>query len=105
MRPLNYDIRSYYRKHQVGETEDDGIVNPVYDTDGPYDIAFRAGSQSRILTEQGYSDAMTVYYCIADGVDCFRSGDILTDGTDDLFVITDVKTFPSEQTFYVRGIQ
>ena len=105
MQPLNYDIRSYYRKHQVGETVNDGIVSPIYETDGPYDIAFRPGSRSRQLTEQGYSEASTVYYCIADGIDCIQPGDILTDGAEDLYSVSEVSTYPTEQTFYVRGIQ
>jgi len=103
MLPLNYDIRSYYRKHQTGEEVEDGIVTPTYSTDGPYSIAFRPGSNSRFLTEQGYTEASTTYFCIADGVDCFKSGDILTDGSDDLYILSDVKTFPTEQTFYVRS--
>ena len=105
MLPLGYDIRSYYRKHQTGEDEEDGIVTPVYSTDGPYAIAFRPGQRSRTLTEQGYTEATTVFFCIADGIDCIEPGDILTDGEDDLYSVMEVSTYPTEQTFYVRSIR
>lgn len=105
MQPLNYDIRSYYRKHQTGETEDAvGRVTPVYETTGPYSIAFRPGRSTRMTTEQGYTDSNTTFYCIADGVDCFESKDILSDGENDLYEIVDVQTWPTEQTFYVRQL-
>jgi len=105
MQPLNYDIRAYYRKHQTGTEVEDGVVTPTYTTDGPYNIAFRPGSRVRTLTEQGYTEAMTSHYCIADGVHVFDPGDILTDGTDDLYVIESVQDFPTEQTFYVRSVR
>lgn len=104
MLPLNYDIRSYYRKHQTGEETEDGIVTPTYSVDGPFSIAFRPGSMSRELTEQGLSDGSTLFFCIADGVRCFEPKDILTDGENDLYAVISVKTWPTEQTFYVRPV-
>lgn len=105
MQPLGYDNRTYYRKHQVGEEVDvAGNVTPIYETDGPYVIAFRPGSASRIQTEQGYSYDQEVYFCICDGVNCFEAGDVLTDGENDLYKLFSVKSFPTDQTFYVRAL-
>jgi len=105
MQPLNYDIRSYFRKHQIGEAVDDeGRTEPLFDITGPFAIAFRPGQQVRTQTEQGYAYDQTTYFCIADGVDCFESGDILTDGEDDLYKVISVKQFPTEQTFYARAL-
>jgi len=104
MQPLNYDIRSYYRKYQVAETEKNGIVTPIFETDGPISIAFRPGASQRQLLEQGYSEGSSVFFCIADGVNCIRAGDILTDGENELYVVLSVQTFPTEQTFYVRSL-
>ena len=105
MLPLDYDIRSYYRKHQVGEeTDREGRTEPTYQVTGPHPIAFRPGQQTKTLTEQGYAVDQTVYYCIADGCDFFESGDILTDGNADLYKVISVKTFPTEQTFYARAL-
>lgn len=105
MQPLNYDIRTYYRKHQTGENEDDvGNVVPVYATDGPYAIAFRPGAEIRTQTEQGYAVDQTQYLCIADGISCIEVGDVLTDGDADLYKVQSVKTYPTEQLFYVRAL-
>lgn len=105
MLPLDFDIRSYFRKHQIGEeVDDEGRTEPLFDINGPFPIAFRPGQEARTITEQGYAYDQTVYYCIADGCDCFVAGDILTDGVNDLYRIEAVKTFPTEQTFYARAI-
>jgi len=103
--PLGYDNRMVYRKHQVGETITDGIAEPNWETDGPYLVAFRPGKQMRQNTEEGYSETATVYYCIAPDTEVFSSGDILTDGTNDLYEIRELKDFPTEQQFYVRAVQ
>ncbi len=105
MLPLSYDWRDYYRKHQTGTEEDDsGNVTPIYETEGPYTLAFRPGSDNEIITEQGYSVDQSIYLVIADGCDCFRSRDILTDGSEDLYEVLNVKTFPTEQLMYVREV-
>ena len=105
MQPLSYDIRSYYRKHQSGETvTDSGEVIPTFTTDGPYQLAFRSGGESRTLGETGYTSESEIYFVIADGVTVFKAGDILTDGTTDLYRCAVVKNWPTEQTMYVRAI-
>lgn len=104
MQPLGYDNRMIYRKHQVGETVTDGIAEPTWQTDGPYLVAFRPGKQMITPSEQGYDVSQTVYYCIAPDTEAFCSGDILTDGQNDLYIIQELKTFPTEQTFYARAL-
>ena len=105
MQPLYCEERRLYLKHQIGEEEaENGIVTPTYETSGPYRLSFTPGSQGRTLTEQGQSYHETTYFVIADGLRCFQPGDVLTDGTSDLFVIQTVKTFPTEQTMYVRAL-
>ena len=104
MLPLNYDIRMMYRKHQVGDTVVDGIAEPTWETDGPHMVAFRPGREIRESTPQGYDYGKTNYMCIAPDTDAFQSGDVLTDGTKDLYQVLDVGTYPTEQIFHVRAI-
>lgn len=109
MQPLSHDIRSYYRKHATGEVvSDTGDVTETFKVDGPYSLAFRPGGDARMLTESGYSNAVETYFVIADGCDCFTAGDVLTKDKAGLYPeyrVQTVKTFPTEQTFYVRGVQ
>jgi len=111
MQPLSHDIRSYYRKHATGEVvSETGAVTETYTVDGPYSLAFRptkSGGEARSLGEQGYNRAVEQFYVIADGCKCFRSGDTLTTdrkGLEPVYQIENVATWPTEQTFYVRGL-
>lgn len=105
MLPLSFDIRSYYRKHQTGATvNEDGTVEPTYSTSGPYSLAFRPGGDRRNLTEQGYSYEETEYLVIADNCSEFEEGDVLTDGENDLYSVSSVQTWPTEQLMRVRGL-
>lgn len=110
MQPLYCDPRTYYRKHQVGETvNDDGTVDPEFAVDGPYRLSFTptdkgSGERQRPLGEQGFNADGVRFFVIADAVKVFQSGDILTDGHNDLYEVLSVKTWPTEQTFYVREL-
>lgn len=109
MQPLAFDMRRYYRKHAVGETVSaTGAVTAEYAVDGPYKIAFRPGGRARTQGESGYTAEQTVMYCIADGLHIFEPGDILTSdplGQLEQWKIETVKDFPTEQTFYARGLR
>jgi len=113
MQPLQYDVRSYYRKTAVGTEEHDGIVTETFETTGPFDLAFVPGAETRMLSEQGYVHSGSQYLVIADGCGSqdtasrkgvFRAGDILTDGEEDLYEIISVRTFPTEQTMTAREV-
>ena len=105
MRPLNYDVRHYWRKFQSDTVEnEDGTTEPVWSVSGPFALAFVPGAERRTLTEQGFSYDGTTMFVIADRCKEFRAGDILSDGTNDLYEVTDAKTFPTEQQLYVRGL-
>lgn len=108
MQPINYDIRTCWRKHAVGEdVSDTGVVTPRYKVDGPYRLAFRSGQASRTRGEQGYTVEGTQYLVIADGVHIFEPGDILTSdraGRDERYKVSTVRDWPSEQTMYVGAI-
>ena len=108
MQPLSYDIRRMYRKHASGEeVSDTGAVMATYTIDGPYSIAVRPGGKSRTLGEQGYTLETTQFMLIADGVSVFEEGDVLTNdpmGTEEVFKVETVKTWPTEQVMYVRGL-
>ena len=108
MLPLSFDVRSYYRKHQDGESVSvSGDVTPTFSMDGPFKIAFRPGGASRTIGEGGYSFEGAQFYCIVDGCKSFTPGDILTSdsqGNDELYRVELVKTFPTEQQLYVRGL-
>ena len=109
MQPLSHDIRRMFRRYSVGETVSaTGDVTETYAVDGPYNLAFRPGGDARVLTEGGYSKASESYFVIADGCDCFQPGDVLTTdshGNDARYAVQTVKTFPTEQTMYVRGLR
>ena len=108
MQPLSHDIRRYYRKHATGEAvSNTGSVTETYTVDGPYSLAFRPGGKTRTYGEQGYTFETETYFVIADGCSNFQPGDILTSdskGGNELYRIETVKTWPSEQTMYVRGL-
>lgn len=108
MLPLSYDIRTYYRKHQNGETVTaSGAVIPTHTMDGPYKVAFRPGGRSKGLTEGGYSFDASQFYVIADACRAWEPGDIMTDdpaGENELYKVDVVKTFPTEQQMYVREV-
>lgn len=108
MQPISHDIRTYYRKHATGEVvSDTGVVTETYTVDGPYQLAFVPGGESRTRGEQGYTYEGEVFYVIADGMSCFKPGDTLTTDRKGLhaeYAVMDVKTWPTEQTFYVRSV-
>ncbi len=108
MQPLMHDIRRCYRKHISGEEiSETGVVTPIYKVDGPYALAFRPGGAVRTHGDAGYTYEQTMYFVIADGCFCFEPGDILTSdskGKDGLYKVDTVKTFPTEQTMYVKGL-
>lgn len=113
MQPLQYDIRSYFRKTAKGVEESNGIVTEQFETTGPFSLAFVPGSETRTISEQGFVRSGSIYLVIAHGCGSqdtsdrrgvFRAGDILTDGKTDLYEIISVKTFPTEQTMNAREI-
>lgn len=114
MQPLQYDIRSYYRKTAVGTEDENGFVTETFETSGPFSLAFVPGAETRSLGEQGYVHGESQYLVIADGCGSqdtsdgrgiFRAGDTLTDGENDLYSVVSVRTFPTEQTMTVRELQ
>lgn len=114
MLPLQYDIRSYYRKTAVQADGENGYITETFETTGPYSLAFVPGAETRSLTEQGYAHGDSQYLVIAhgygsqdtkDGRGLFRAGDMLTDGQNDLYSVLSVRTFPTEQQMTVRELQ
>ena len=114
MLPMQYDIRSYHRKTAVSTEDSDGFVTEVFETDGPYSLAFVPGAETRTVSEQGFVHGESQYLVIADGCGSqdtkdgrgiFRAGDMLTDGEKDLYEVISVRTFPTEQQMTARELQ